>query len=261
MKCLKTLVAGALFALMICPANYTYADLPPVNVSVTASGRQPGTSIVFNGFTSQSAFITFMDNGIVVGTATANLLGSFTKTLTNQTPGSHSFSIGATDLDGRSTNDYGFIINLQVNTETVVSNILLPTTLEVQTGVNTRVLGNATPNTTITIFVHSSPFTETFGAGWNGIWDHTIGGLLDPGSHTVYGRVATEGGLQSINSNTETFDVSCGVADLDCNGAVDLVDFSILMYYWGTDNATADINNDNIVDLTDFSIMMYYWTG
>lgn len=255
----KTWLAGTLFVVLVCGTSITYANDSPA--SVVVSGTQRDTSIVFNGFSSQSAFITFMDNGVVVGTATANLLGSFTKTLTNQTPGSHSFSIGATDLDGRSTNDYGFIINLQAHTETVVSNILLPTTLEVQTGTDTRVIGMATPNTEITIFVHSDPFTETFDAGWNGIWDHTIEGLLDPGSHTVYGRVTTGGGLLSINSNTETFDVSCLAADLNCDGTVDLIDFSNLMYYWGTDNAAADVNNDTIVDLTDFSIMMYYWTG
>jgi hypothetical protein len=33
------------------------------------------------------------------------------------------------------------------------------------------------------------------------------------------------------------------------------------MYYWGTDNECADQNQNGIVDLVDFSIMMYYWTG
>jgi len=40
-----------------------------------------------------------------------------------------------------------------------------------------------------------------------------------------------------------------------------LVDFSILLYNWGTANSAADINGDGTVSLADFSIMMYYWTG
>jgi len=42
---------------------------------------------------------------------------------------------------------------------------------------------------------------------------------------------------------------------------VNITDFSILLYWWGTDNACADQNHNGTVDLIDFSIMMYYWTG
>jgi len=53
----------------------------------------------------------------------------------------------------------------------------------------------------------------------------------------------------------------CGIADLNCDNSVNLVDFSILLYNWGTDDSIADINKDGNVGLADFSIMMYYWTG
>ena len=49
--------------------------------------------------------------------------------------------------------------------------------------------------------------------------------------------------------------------DLNKDGKVNLVDFSILLYYWKTTHHEADINIDGIVDLADFSIMMYCWTG
>jgi hypothetical protein len=247
-------LAGLLF---FAPVSFAEA----ASYSVTTSGTQRDTTVVFNGFSSQSAFITIMDNGVVVGTISANLLGSFTKTLTNQSPGSHSFSIMATDIDSRSTPQYSFVISLQPFAETNISNILLPTTIEAQASSHVNLFGSATPNTEITIFVHSNPFTETFNSGWNGIWNHPIAGALDPGSHTVYGRVSTQGGLQSIASNTVNFEVSCKVSDIDCSSRVDMVDFSILMYYWGTSSSQADINADGIVDLTDFSILMFYWDG
>jgi len=53
----------------------------------------------------------------------------------------------------------------------------------------------------------------------------------------------------------------CAGADLNHDGRVNITDFSILLYYWGTNNACADQNHDGTVDLTDFSIMMFYWTG
>ncbi len=52
------------------------------------------------------------------------------------------------------------------------------------------------------------------------------------------------------------------VADLNRDGRVDLVDFSILLYNWGRpQNPVADLNADGRVDLVDFSILLYWWTG
>ena len=60
-----------------------------------------------------------------------------------------------------------------------------------------------------------------------------------------------------------TFDTSLGTTpgDLNEDGKVDLIDFSILLSKWGTSDATADINCDGIVDLIDLSILMSHWTG
>jgi len=55
-------------------------------------------------------------------------------------------------------------------------------------------------------------------------------------------------------------------ADLNRDGKVNLVDFSILLYWWGTPNGgasdpSADINGDTKVNLVDFSILLFNWTG
>ena len=52
--------------------------------------------------------------------------------------------------------------------------------------------------------------------------------------------------------------------DINKDGSINLVDFSILMFYWHDTppaNPCADINKDGTVDLRDFSIMLYWWTG
>ena len=51
------------------------------------------------------------------------------------------------------------------------------------------------------------------------------------------------------------------LADLNGDGKVNLADFSILLYYWGTSTPLADLNGDGKVDLQDLSILLYYWTG
>lgn len=57
-------------------------------------------------------------------------------------------------------------------------------------------------------------------------------------------------------------DCSTRRADLNCDGRVNLTDFSILMYNWGgpKNNPRSDINSDSKVNLTDFSILLYNWT-
>lgn len=53
----------------------------------------------------------------------------------------------------------------------------------------------------------------------------------------------------------------CG--DFNRDSRVDLVDFSILIFWYGQNNPPKhiDCNRDNKVDLVDFSILMYNWTG
>lgn len=52
-------------------------------------------------------------------------------------------------------------------------------------------------------------------------------------------------------------------ADINCDDLVNLVDFSILLFFWRQsrpDNPRADINQDGSVNLTDFSILLFNWS-
>ena len=70
------------------------------------------------------------------------------------------------------------------------------------------------------------------------------------------------------------FGDKCLKGDLNCDERVDIVDVSILLYWWdkrvsGTELASLldtkiespDLDKDNFVDITDLSIQLYYWTG
>ena len=51
------------------------------------------------------------------------------------------------------------------------------------------------------------------------------------------------------------------IGDLNGDGKVNLVDFSIMLAHWGTNYAPADLNGDGTVDLPDLSILLFNWTG
>ena len=53
-------------------------------------------------------------------------------------------------------------------------------------------------------------------------------------------------------------------ADLNFDGKINIIDFSILLYFWkqtSPANQCADINFSGLVDVFDFSIMMYQWNS
>lgn len=74
---------------------------------------------------------------------------------------------------------------------------------------------------------------------------------------------STGGGGGGLVKNGPIVPGVCGrTADFNCDGYVDILDLSILLYY--TDKASVDmtpydLSQDGIVDLADISILFYYW--
>jgi hypothetical protein len=55
---------------------------------------------------------------------------------------------------------------------------------------------------------------------------------------------------------------NCRIADFNCDGRVDILDLSILLFYSGKTGAVIvpyDLHKDNMIDLQDISILFYYW--
>ena len=62
-------------------------------------------------------------------------------------------------------------------------------------------------------------------------------------------------------------EISCSGADFNFDTRVNIVDFSILIFYWERNptigdptNICTDLNTDEIVNIFDFSILMHEWT-
>jgi hypothetical protein len=54
---------------------------------------------------------------------------------------------------------------------------------------------------------------------------------------------------------------SAVVGDLDGNGSVNIVDYTLFMNYWWTSNPKADFNNDTKINAIDYTIFMNAWGG
>ena len=62
--------------------------------------------------------------------------------------------------------------------------------------------------------------------------------------------------------STTTPKTNChSIADLNCDGFVDIIDFSIMYHWYGEADVPArvDLAPDGVIDISDFSVMAFYW--
>ena len=63
--------------------------------------------------------------------------------------------------------------------------------------------------------------------------------------------------------NSKLVVLSVAFIFMSCDKKVNLIDFSIVAFWYKKNGAPQqfDFNNDGKVTIVDFSIMAYYWTG
>lgn len=254
------------FSLLIVTVSVLFFSVKIQAADVTVSGTVPNATVTFSGFAPPSSTITIKEGVTTIGTTVTNASGSFSKVVIS-TPGSHDFSLTLTDTSGRTTPATTFSGVVVVNqADTPITNIHMPPTIALSkstilTGESTLVYGQGAPSSTVRVYLNGSQkFSGTIGG--SGSWQFTLSSGYNTGSNTIYAKLTRSGLTDSVNSFTKTLTVgACARSDLNCDGFVNLTDFSILLYYWDTTNTKADINDDGIVSLIDFSIMMFDWTG
>ncbi len=247
------------------------------SATVTASIDTPEARIIISGYTAPNTFVTFTEQGAVIGTDVAGDDGHFGIVFSGLQPGNHQISFFGTDSNRLVTSPVIIDVYAPAFQETTVANqILSPTIMINKTvfshGENIIATGSAVPNGAITLFTEAPLRSYNATASADGTWTYTVDNTSEYvfGDYHIHALVQNDINLTSLTSPSIGFTISstgstgsaCGDishGDLNCDGIVDLTDFSIIMYYWGTNNAAADINNDKLVDLTDFSIIMYYW--
>jgi len=239
-------------------------------------GAPAPTKVVFEGRAYPGAFLAILKNGVVAATFFAESSGLFEKELTGISGGVYTFGIWAEDTEGRKSVTLSFTVSILEGMTTTISGIFISPTIEllptqVEKGEKVNIFGQVFPESKVNIFVSSKEVVKETLADEKGNWVYKLDtGPVDEGEHEARAKALYGDGEQSPFSQTLSFLVLkkgaliCKGADLNFDGKVNIIDFSILLYFWGQTkpgNPCADINFDGLVNITDFSIMMYWWTG
>jgi hypothetical protein len=255
---------------------------PPPPPSGGGSSSSGTANVIFTGTAYPDSTVSVVRDSVLVATVPTNADGTFTADLYGMNAGTYTFSLYATDPDDRTSRNVTFLRTINRFTTDTIPGVLMPPTIsashtEIRQGEGLTVRGYAQPNAPVTlVFGGQSTFTRNVTASATGLYTYVLyTTALAKGDYTVYSH-AHIGNVDTPASFTVNFRVgdqstvtpplgTCRRSDLNCDGRVNLIDFSILLYFWDStsfsQNLRVDIDKSGQIGLRDLSIMLYDWTG
>jgi hypothetical protein len=217
-------------------------------------------------------------DGKEVGTVRADSVGRF-DFASNASPGTVSIGFWTTDSAGTRSITYTTTFDVTQGAITNVNGVLVPPTIRINdTTVNPGDIvtfsGQTIPNAQIEVKIDANGQTLRATSDGSGNWSTTLNTQgLSNAAHTARARFSIgSGNLSSQSTYSTTLQFFVGVegaparpSDLNRDGSVNLIDFSILIFWWGSaggnSDPAADISGNGRVSLEDFSILLFNWTG
>jgi hypothetical protein len=270
-----------------CTMNSCVVVVPGGGGGGGGGGAEPpaasSTTVTFRGRAYPMSTVTVLKDGQIAITTIAGPDAMFDVTLSGLSSGNFTFSLYSENSRGRRSSLFTFPVFVTQGANTIISGIFLSPTIDVdkdvvKQGDIIQIFGQSAPAVVVTIQVNSEPVFVNTNSDPNGVYLYAFNtGLIDIGTHSTKSS-ASVSGTASGYSPTVGFLVDedgviqprplCSRADLNCDGRVNLVDFSIAAFWYkrvlGTTFIPIEVerlNGDGKIDLTDFSIMAYYWTG
>lgn len=235
------------------------------------------TKVILSGRAYPGSDVHILSDGKLAKTIKADSKASFKAEIKDITPGVWSFSVWAIDKNNIKSITYTLTFRVAADTITTVSGIFLPPTINIDKNSLNRgeilnIFGQTVPNVQVDVHILSEETIEKVESDEIGAWLLAFNTqFLEQGSHVSKAQSQITPEEKSGFGQALTFYIGkavppelnpiCPGADLNKDGRVNLIDFSVLLYWWGRENACVDQNMNGIVDLPDFSIMLYYWTG
>ncbi len=239
--------------------------------TISAQGE---TKVVLRGKAYPNTNVNVVVDGKLKGTVRADANADFLYSASDITPGTATFGFWANDADGTQSLTTSMVFEVVQSAVTTVANIYFPPTIkvtprQVTPGGLLTLAGYAVPSAqVITEIAPGADTILSIPADTGGKWVLQVDtASIADGFHTAksyfeLGSAARSGYGKAVNffvgvgSPTQT-----GSPDLNGDGKVNLIDFSIFLISWGTDDSRSDFNLDGTVNLADFSIMLFSWTG
>ncbi|MFT7506924.1 MAG: cysteine-rich repeat protein [Acidimicrobiales bacterium] len=270
-----------------CNADCTIEPAGSGSGGSSGGGTQPSggsdedfgdTQVNVTGKTIPRAKVNIILDAKSVGTVKADSAGNFEFT-SNTSPGTISMGFWVEDDDNIRSITFGTTFDVTQGAITKVAGILVPPTIVVSDstinpGDTITFAGQAVQNTSLEVHIGDSDQVLTTISDSGGYWniDFDTSGL-SAAEYTARARfILGSGSLTTESSFSSTLQLFLGVdgspttpSDLNRDGLINLIDFSILIFWWGTtggnSNPPADINGNDRVGLEDFSILLFNWTG
>lgn len=248
--------------------------------STDAPYRSGDGRVIISGYAFPNSDVSFLIDGKFFDTTRSNSSGVYSVTLDQIARGVYTFGVYAEGPDRTRSSTFSTSFTVTGARTTALSNInVAPSILvepdPVDVGTVVTFSGYALPNSTMTIesggINAPSAKTLTALADSSGEWSvQTETDNFSRGTYQVRAKSKQDGGKETNFSDYTFYGVGQQAdvpinADLNRDGKVNLIDFSILLFWWNSDGGAsdppADINRDGNVSLTDFSILLFNWTG
>lgn len=239
--------------------------------------------VLITGYAFPRSAVSILVDGVIAKNTTADGLGSFSVTIDEIARGVYTFGVYATDRQNVRSSTFATTFSVTGGRGSTLSNVNVMPSIKVTpnpvtAGQTLNISGFALPNAVITIENQRDKSTAslksfTANSDANGAWTLSVDTTgFTNGTYKVRAKAKQESGdlVQTNFSNFTFYGVGQQAegprsSDLNRDGKVNLIDFSILLFWWNSDggasNPPADINADGKVSLTDFSIMIFNWTG
>tara|TARA_B100000508_G_scaffold141027_1_gene145356 strand:- start:887 stop:2014 length:1128 start_codon:yes stop_codon:yes gene_type:complete len=212
-----------------------------------------------------------------VGTIRADSDGEF-EFAVDAEPGTASLGLWSEDTFGTRSITYNSTFDVTQGAVTTVRGVLLPPTISaddvtIDPGDVILLRGQTAPDKTVQIYQDDEQIAEVT-SGANGVWEYQFNTAgLAPAEYLLRTRfIQGSGVLVTESSFSSSLTLFVGVdgrattpTDLNRDGFVNLIDFSIMIFWWqttgGDSDPPADINGNGNVGIEDFSILLFNWTG
>jgi hypothetical protein len=236
--------------------------------------------ITVSGTAYPGARVTILADGQIVDTVNANSSGDYSVIIDEIARGAYTFGVYAEDDDGTKSSTFSTSFTVSGARASRLSNINITPTIAINPnpadpGQTIRLSGFALPNATVSLETQrdngSAARTLEAISGSDGAWTTTLDTTgFSRGTYQVRARAEQLDGEKTNFSNYVFYGIGQEAEqplapDLNRDGSVNLIDFSIMLFWWqtngGDSDPPADINQDGTVSLTDFSILLFNWTG
>ena len=284
-------VASLLVPQFVFAVNSDITISATVNVSNNGGGSGGGggggeeinlpTIVNFSGMAYPLSKVYILKDGNMAATTIADQAANFSVSLSGLHTNTYTFSVYGEDGKNRKSSFFSFPIYITEGTTVNIGNIYLSPTIdvdkdEVKKGDNLLIFGQSMPQKEVVISVHSDPeyFFKVISNTTGAYLYNLDTSILELGKHETKSKNTLENQVSlyatpvpfivGAESKPKNF-TACSLlrGDLNCDNHVNLIDFSIMAYWYKRTNPPqiVDLSGDGKITLTDFSILAFNWTG